>query len=108
MTVSEWSQLEAEYGRKILESGLEGARSGREAFLDGKPLTPVLSVSLRNGLKPAAHWRICWPADWLYRKQTQVHRQILGLRIVGRRHRHLAQVCFGRIADWRRASHPAL
>lgn len=54
MTVSEWSQLEAEYGRKILESGLEGARSGREAFLDGKPLTPVLSVSLRNGLKPAA------------------------------------------------------
>ena len=54
MTVSEWSQLEAEYGRKLIHSGLEGARSGREAFLEGKPFAPALSVSLRKGLENAA------------------------------------------------------
>jgi hypothetical protein len=43
-----------EYGRKILDSGLEGARSGRKAFLHGRPLTPFLNESVRDALKPAA------------------------------------------------------
>jgi len=54
MGVVMWSKSEVEYGRKVLNSGLEGARSGREAFLDGRPLTPFLSESVRNALKPAA------------------------------------------------------
>ncbi len=54
MDVREWSQSEVEYGRKVLDSGLEGARSAREAFLDGRPLTPFLSESFRKALKPAA------------------------------------------------------
>ena len=54
MSVCEWSKSEVEYGRKVLNSGLEGARSGREAFLNGKPLTPFLSESVRKALKPAA------------------------------------------------------
>lgn len=54
MSVREWSQSEVEYGRKVLDSGLEGARSGLEAFLDGRPLTPFLSESIRKALKPAA------------------------------------------------------
>jgi hypothetical protein len=33
---------------------LEGARSGREAFLSGESLTPFLSESVRNALTPAA------------------------------------------------------
>jgi len=44
----------ADYGRKILDSGLEGARSGRAAFLHGRPLTPFLNESVRDALKPAA------------------------------------------------------
>jgi hypothetical protein len=54
MSVREWSQSEVEYGRKVLDSGLEGARSGREAFLHGRPLTPFLSETVRSALKPAA------------------------------------------------------
>jgi hypothetical protein len=54
MDVCEWSKSEVEYGRKVLDSGLEGARSGREAFLNGRPLTPFLSESVRKALQPAA------------------------------------------------------
>lgn len=53
MGLRTWSRSEVEYGRKVLNLGLEGARSGREAFLSGKPLTPFLSKSLRKALKPA-------------------------------------------------------
>lgn len=54
MGLQSWSKSEVEYGRKILNSGLEGARSGREAFLDGRPLTPFFSESVRKALAPAA------------------------------------------------------
>lgn len=54
MSLRTWSRSEVEYGRKVLNSGLEGARSGREAFLNGQSLTPFLSGSVRNALKPAA------------------------------------------------------
>ena len=54
MGLRTWSRSEVEYGRKVLNSGLEGARSGREAFLSGRPLTPFLSESVRNAWKPAA------------------------------------------------------
>ena len=53
MTVQEWSKSEIEYGRRVLDSGLEGVRSGRDAFLNGKPLTPFLSGSVGQALKPA-------------------------------------------------------
>jgi hypothetical protein len=49
-----WSRSEVEYGRKVLNSGLDGARSGREAFLHGRSLTPFLGESVGNALKPAA------------------------------------------------------
>lgn len=53
MVSSNWSRSELEYGRKILNSGLQGARSGRDAFLSGRSLTPFLSDAARNALKPA-------------------------------------------------------
>lgn len=54
MSLLTWSRSEIDYGRKVLNSGFEGARSGREAFLDGRSLTPLLDESIRNALKPAA------------------------------------------------------
>ena len=54
MNLREWSQSEVEYGRKVLHSGLAGARSGRETFLNGRPLTPFLSEAVRNASVPAA------------------------------------------------------
>src|SRR3954464_9313093 len=54
MHVAEWSKSEVEYGRRVLNSGLEGVRSGQEAFLHGRPVTPVFRGSLCNAWKPAA------------------------------------------------------
>jgi hypothetical protein len=54
MNPRKWSESEIEYGRKILASGLEGARLGEEAFLEGRPLRPFLSDSARRALTPAA------------------------------------------------------
>jgi len=54
MSLLRWSKSEAAYGRKVLGSGLEGARSGREAFLNGRPLTSFLSESVRQAMNPAA------------------------------------------------------
>ncbi len=53
MGLREWTKSEVHYGRKVLSSGLEGARSGREAFLNGRPVTPFLSESVRDALRPA-------------------------------------------------------
>lgn len=53
MKVSEWSKSNIDYGRKLFDSGLEGARSGEGAFLHGKPLAPFLEESARHALKPA-------------------------------------------------------
>jgi hypothetical protein len=54
MTVREWSSSNAEYGRRLVSSGLEGARSGREAFLHGGAFAPYIRTSFRNALGPAA------------------------------------------------------
>jgi len=53
MNLHKLSKSEVAYGRKILASGLEGARCGEEDFLQGKRLAPFLSESMRKALKPA-------------------------------------------------------
>jgi hypothetical protein len=54
MSLAEWSKAELEYGLRVLDSGLEGAHSGEEAYLNGKPFTPSFSDSVRKAVKPAA------------------------------------------------------
>jgi len=54
MKVSEWSKSSIDYGKKLLDSGLEGARSGEGEFLQGEPLAPFLEESAQYALKPAA------------------------------------------------------
>ncbi len=53
MNVHKWSETTARYGRKLVESGLAGARSGREEFLHGSPLATFLNRSVRHALGPA-------------------------------------------------------
>ena len=53
MGSSSWSRSEFEYGRRVLNSGLDGARSGREAFLKGGSLSPFLTEAARSAVKPA-------------------------------------------------------
>jgi len=52
MDVQEWSKATVDYGRKVLNSGLNGARSGREAFLHGRSLGLFLRESRRDAWKP--------------------------------------------------------
>ena len=54
MDVRKWSKDEVEYGRKILASGVEGARSGEEKFLHVRQLRLFLNDSAQEALKPAA------------------------------------------------------
>lgn len=54
MTGRGWSNSGIEYGRKLADSGLEGAHRGERAFLQGEPLAPFLSHSARKALTPAA------------------------------------------------------
>jgi hypothetical protein len=54
MGLRTWSRSELEYGRKVLESGMEGARSGRTEFLRATTSPSSISGSFRNALKPAA------------------------------------------------------
>jgi hypothetical protein len=54
MDLCKWSKSNADYGRRLFNSGVEGARSGREEFLDGESLTPFFSESVRSALVPAA------------------------------------------------------
>ena len=48
-----WSKSNADYGRRLLSSGIEGACAGREAFLNGQTLAPFLGESVRRAWKPA-------------------------------------------------------
>lgn len=54
MTLRQWSSSNLHYGRKLLDSGLKGARSGEQAFLGGARLSPLLNRSARIALAPAA------------------------------------------------------
>jgi hypothetical protein len=54
MGVGEWVKSNVDYGRRLMDSGLDGARSGQEEFLNGKPLTPYLGESVKDALVPAA------------------------------------------------------
>ena len=50
--VTEWSKSEIDYGKKLLNSGLEGARSGQEEFLQGTPINAFLDECLRHAWLP--------------------------------------------------------
>jgi hypothetical protein len=54
MNFSEWTKSNADYGRKLLDSGLEGARSAEEQFFNGESITPFLNESARHAVTGAA------------------------------------------------------
>ena len=53
MNLRRWSEATARYGRRLVESGLAGARCGREEFLHGSPVATFLNESVRHALAPA-------------------------------------------------------
>ncbi|MGP0021355.1 MAG: hypothetical protein ACLPHP_22500 [Candidatus Sulfotelmatobacter sp.] len=53
MNFLEWSKSSVDYGRRLVDSALEGARTGEDDFLHQKPLAPFLSDSARQALGSA-------------------------------------------------------
>jgi len=53
MNFLEWSKDSVEYGRRLVDSALEGARTGEDDFLQQDPLAPFLGESARQALGPA-------------------------------------------------------
>jgi hypothetical protein len=67
MSFLEWSKSSVDYGRRLADSAVEGARTGEDAFLKDEPLVPYLGESVRLALAPAfigarLAW---WVAIWL-------------------------------------------
>jgi len=53
MSFREWEKSSMNYGRKLMHSGVEGARSGEEEFLHGRPITPFLNESAQHAVMAA-------------------------------------------------------
>lgn len=53
MNLTEWSRSSVDYGQKLVNSALEGAREGEEEFLKDESLSPRLTESARHALMPA-------------------------------------------------------
>jgi hypothetical protein len=53
MNLREWSKSSADYSRKLVDSAVEGARTGEGKFLKEEPLVPFLNESARRALAPA-------------------------------------------------------
>jgi hypothetical protein len=54
MGMGKWVKSNVDYGRRLVGSGIEGARSGQNDFLNGEPLAPYLGESVKGALLPAA------------------------------------------------------
>jgi len=54
MNVMEWSKSRVDYGRKLIDSAVEGAREGEGDFLRQRSLEEYLAESTRKALAPAA------------------------------------------------------
>ena len=54
MDVMEWSRSNVDYGRKLVDSALEGARTGEGEFLKEESLASFLGESAQRALAPAA------------------------------------------------------
>jgi hypothetical protein len=53
MNVMEWSRSNVDYGRKLADSAVAGARTGEHEFLKEESLGPVLGEFARQALGPA-------------------------------------------------------
>ena len=83
MNLRKWSQSEVEYGRKVLNSGLAGARSGQEAFLHGNPLTPFLGRVVRHASTPAALGAVLGMLSGLPGLDPRCAKKAIGFGVLG-------------------------
>ncbi len=54
MNLVQWSKSSINYGRKLVDSAFEGARTGEEMFLEERALAPTLGDCAKHSLDFAA------------------------------------------------------
>ena len=52
MNIAEWSKSNVDYGRKLIDSAVEGARSGENSFLKDESLSIYLERSALHAIAP--------------------------------------------------------
>jgi hypothetical protein len=52
MNLMEWSKSNVDYGRKLMDSAVEGAREGESEFLRDESLGPYLERSVLHAIAP--------------------------------------------------------
>src|SRR5690348_12941055 len=53
MTLREWSDSQINYGRKLMNSGLEGAHQAEAEYLHGEAVGPFIKTEALNSFVPA-------------------------------------------------------
>jgi len=54
MELGEWVKSNVDYGKRLVGSGIDGARSGQEEFFNGEPIGPFLTESMKASIAPEA------------------------------------------------------
>lgn len=52
MNIAEWSKSNVDYGRKLVDSAVEGARNGESEFLKDESLGPYMEKSALHAIAP--------------------------------------------------------
>lgn len=90
-----WVKSSLDYGRKLVDSGIEGARSSRDTSLGAKPVAMVLSRSARDSWGPAVIGAsIGVLSAYLQRKHRHARAVAMGYTLLG------AVVGFGTGMAW--------
>lgn len=53
MTLAEWTESSVDYGRKLVDSAVEGARTAEDEFEKSEPLAPFLEENARHAIASA-------------------------------------------------------
>jgi len=53
MTLTQWTESSVGYGRKLVDSAVDGAREAEGEFVKTKPLAPFMEENVRHAVAPA-------------------------------------------------------
>src|SRR5215472_13344378 len=53
MTLAQWTESSVDYGRKLVDSAVQGARAAEGEFVRTEPLSPFFEENARHALAPA-------------------------------------------------------
>ncbi len=107
MNLMEWSRSSVDYGQKLVNSALEGAREGEEEFLKDESLSPRLTESARHALMPALIGAYLGAFGGSLAEGGAGQPQEQSLSACWAERSDLALAWLGRTGRWARASLPA-